>query len=93
MKPQNVGYMRDVWGSYVWLRVVLVADALERVFLGASLAHFEEAGAPVRGQGQLLQHDVLGHANFLPQIHFSIWTDVDKHTGQLWAGGIFCFRT
>lgn len=65
--------MRNVWGSpYVWLHVVLVADALKRVLLGAFLAHFEEAGASVGGEGQLLQHDVLGHAHFLPQIHFGI---------------------
>lgn len=58
--------------SHIWLHVVFVVDALKCVFLRALLAHLEEPGASVRGQGQLLQHDVLGHANFFPKIHFSI---------------------
>ncbi len=64
--------------AYVELLVVLVLDALKSVFFGASLAYFEETGAPVGSERQLLQHDVLGHAHFLPKIHLHIWTQGDK---------------
>lgn len=66
--------------AYIELLVVFVLRALKSVFFGASLAHFEKTGAPVWGQRQLLQHDVLRHANFLPKIHLYIWTQGDKQT-------------
>lgn len=67
--------------AYIKLLVVCILDALESVFFRAFLAHLEETGAAVRGKGQLIQHDVLGHAHFLPEIHLHIWTQGDKQTG------------
>lgn len=56
------------------LLFVFILAGLKSVFFGAFLAHFEKTGAPVGGKRQLLQHDVLRHANFLPEIHLYIWT-------------------
>ncbi len=60
--------------AYIKLLVVFILDALKSVLFRASLAHFEEPGASVWGKRQLLQHDVLRHAHFLPKIHLYIWT-------------------
>ena len=63
--------------AYIYLDVFLL-DALKSVFFRASLAHFKKSGAPVGGEWQLFQHDVLRHANFLPKIHLCIGTQREK---------------
>lgn len=58
-----------------------VLDALKGVLLGALLPHLEEARAAVGGQRQLLQHNLLGHAHLLPQVHLHIW----RQETPLWS--------
>ena len=65
--------MQVVCVAYIDLCVGYILDVLEGVFLGAPLALFEEEGAPVGGQRQLLQHHILRDTHLLPQVHLCIW--------------------
>lgn len=79
--------------SYTELLVVFILEALKSVFFGASLAHFEETGAPVGGKRQLLQHDVLRYAHFLPKLHLCIWTVGDKNNKKKMCVCVCVFST
>lgn len=81
MHSFTYGYWITV-STYIELFVVLIMDALKSVFFWASLAHFEETGAPVWGERQLLQHNVLWHVNFLAKIHLYVWTEGDMQNNE-----------
>lgn len=65
--------MQGVCVAYIDLCVGYILDALEGVFFGAPLALFEEEGASVGGQRQLLQHHILRDTHLLPQVYLCIW--------------------